>query len=74
MKPRTETPGLRCVYSRCLALRWAYAVAARARIAMAALIVALSRSGLQMVMDYDELERWTRVGYERGTRSRHGER
>jgi hypothetical protein len=41
---------------------------------MAALIVALSRSGLQMVMDYDELERWTRVGYERGTRSRHGER
>jgi hypothetical protein len=25
-------------------------------------------------MDYDELERWTRVGFERGTRSRHGER
>jgi hypothetical protein len=25
-------------------------------------------------MDYDELERWTRVGYERGMRSRHGER
>jgi hypothetical protein len=25
-------------------------------------------------LDYDELERWTRVGYERGTRSRHGER
>jgi hypothetical protein len=25
-------------------------------------------------LDYDELERWTRVGYERGTRSRNGER
>ena len=25
-------------------------------------------------LDYDEVERWTRVGYERGTRSRHGER
>ena len=25
-------------------------------------------------MDYDELERWTRVGYERGMRSRKGER
>jgi hypothetical protein len=25
-------------------------------------------------LDYDELERWTRVGYERGTRSRKGER
>jgi hypothetical protein len=24
--------------------------------------------------DYDELERWTRVGYERGMRSRKGER
>jgi hypothetical protein len=24
--------------------------------------------------DYDELERWTRVGYERGMRSRRGER
>ena len=25
-------------------------------------------------LDYDELERWTRIGYERGMRSRHGER
>ena len=25
-------------------------------------------------LDYGELERWTRVGFERGTRSRHGER
>jgi hypothetical protein len=25
-------------------------------------------------LDYGELERWTRVGYERGTRSRKGER
>jgi hypothetical protein len=25
-------------------------------------------------MDYDELERWTQIGFERGTRSRHGER
>jgi hypothetical protein len=25
-------------------------------------------------LDYDELERWTRVGYERGMRSRKGER
>jgi hypothetical protein len=24
--------------------------------------------------DYDELERWTRIGYERGMRSRKGER
>jgi hypothetical protein len=27
-----------------------------------------------MPMDYDELERWTRVGFERGTRLRRGER
>jgi len=25
-------------------------------------------------LDYEELVRWTRVGFERGTRSRHGER
>jgi hypothetical protein len=30
--------------------------------------------GRGLPMDYDELERWTRVGYERGTRSRRGER
>jgi hypothetical protein len=36
------------------------------------LIVAGGGHGLPM--DYDELERWTRVGYERGLRSRKGER
>jgi hypothetical protein len=30
--------------------------------------------GRGLPMDYDELERWTRVGYERGMRSRKGER
>jgi hypothetical protein len=30
--------------------------------------------GRSLPMDYVELERWTRVGYERGTRSRRGER
>jgi hypothetical protein len=36
------------------------------------LILAAGEHGLPM--DYDELERWTRVGYERGMRSRKGER
>jgi hypothetical protein len=36
------------------------------------LIVAGNGRGLPF--DYDELERWTRVGYERGMRSRKGER
>jgi hypothetical protein len=36
------------------------------------LILAGGDRGLPM--DYDELERWTRVGYERGMRSRKGER
>jgi hypothetical protein len=36
------------------------------------LIVAGGGHGLPL--DYDELERWTRVGYERGRRSRKGER
>ena len=36
------------------------------------LIVAGDHRGLPM--DYDELERWTRVGYERGMRWRKGER
>ena len=36
------------------------------------LIVAGDGRGLPF--DYDELERWTRVGYERGVRSREGER
>jgi hypothetical protein len=34
----------------------------------------LAGGGRSWPMDYDELERWTRVGFERGTRSRHGER
>jgi hypothetical protein len=36
------------------------------------LIVAGNGRGLPF--DYDELERWTRIGYERGMRSRKGER
>jgi hypothetical protein len=36
------------------------------------LIMAGGRNG--KAMDYDELERWTRVGHERGMRSRKGER
>jgi hypothetical protein len=36
------------------------------------LIAAAGDRGLPM--DYDELEHWTRVGYERGMRSRKGER
>jgi|SRR5512133_2595375 hypothetical protein len=34
----------------------------------------LAGGGRGLPMDYDELERWTRVGFERGTRSRRGER
>jgi hypothetical protein len=34
----------------------------------------LAAGGRGLPMDYDELERWTRVGYERGMRSRKGER
>jgi hypothetical protein len=34
----------------------------------------LAGGGRGVPFDYGELERWTRVGYERGTRSRHGER
>jgi hypothetical protein len=29
--------------------------------------------GRGLPMDYDELQRWTRVGYERGMRSRKGD-
>ena len=36
------------------------------------LILAGGARGLPI--DYDELARWTRVGYERGMRSRRGER
>jgi hypothetical protein len=34
----------------------------------------LAGNGRGLPFDYDELERWTRVGYERGERSRKGER
>jgi hypothetical protein len=34
----------------------------------------LAGNGRGLPFDYDELERWTRVGYERGMRSRRGER
>ena len=41
-------------------------------IAAGMLIMAAGREGKPL--DYDELERWTRVGFERGVRSRKGER
>ena len=34
----------------------------------------LAGRGRGLPMDYDELERWTRVGFERGMRSRKGGR
>jgi hypothetical protein len=34
----------------------------------------LAGGGHRFPLDYDELERWTPVGYERGMRSRKGER
>jgi hypothetical protein len=34
----------------------------------------LAAGGRGLPLDYDELARWTRVGYERGMRSRKGER
>jgi hypothetical protein len=33
----------------------------------------LAAGGLGRPLDYDELERWTRVGYERGMAFRHRE-
>jgi hypothetical protein len=41
-------------------------------VAAGMLIMAAGHDGKPM--DYDELERWTRVGFERGTRFRKGER
>ena len=41
---------------------------------VAAGILILAGNGRGIPFDYDELERWTRVGYERGMRSRKGER
>jgi hypothetical protein len=40
---------------------------------IAAGLLILAGGGRGMPLDYDELERWTRVGYERGTRSGNGE-
>jgi hypothetical protein len=34
----------------------------------------LAGGGRGLPMDYDELERWTRVGFERGTAAQRGER
>ena len=39
---------------------------------IAAGMLILAGGGRGLPLDYDELERWTRVGYERGTRSRNG--
>jgi hypothetical protein len=41
---------------------------------LAAGLLSLAAGGRGVPLDYDELERWTRVGYERGTKARHGER
>ena len=41
---------------------------------VAAGMLIMAGGGNGKPLDYDELERWTRVGYERGVRSRKGER
>jgi hypothetical protein len=41
---------------------------------IAAGMMILAGGGRGLPFDYDELERWTRVGFERGMRSRKGER
>jgi hypothetical protein len=41
---------------------------------IAAGMLILAGGGRGLPLDYDELERWTRVGYEHGTRSGPGER
>jgi hypothetical protein len=41
---------------------------------IAAGMLILAGGGHGVPLDYGELERWTRVGFERGTRSRQGER
>ena len=41
---------------------------------VAAGMLIMAGGGNGKPLDYDELERWTRVGYERGMRSRTGER
>jgi hypothetical protein len=42
--------------------------------AVGAGMLILAGDGRGLPFDYNELERWTRVGYERGIRSRKGER
>ena len=39
-----------------------------------AAMLILAGGGRGFPLDYDELERWTRIGFERGMRSREGER
>ena len=41
---------------------------------IAAGMLILAGGGHGVALNYGELERWTRIGFERGTRSRHGER
>ena len=41
---------------------------------IAAGMLILAAGGRGVPLDYDELERWTRVGYERGSAARRGER
>ena len=41
---------------------------------IAAGMLIMAGGGNGTPLDYDELERWTRVGFERGIRSRNGER
>lgn len=41
---------------------------------IAAGMLIMAAGGNGKPLDYDELERWTRVGYERGMRSRKGKR
>jgi hypothetical protein len=41
---------------------------------IAAGMLILAGGGHGVPLDYTELERWTRVGFVRGIRSRHGER
>jgi len=40
---------------------------------IAAGMMILAGGGRGLPLDYDELERWRRIGFERGTRSHNGE-
>jgi hypothetical protein len=53
--------------------RWVLAVQTGYELIGVGMLI-LAGGGRGLPMDYDELARWTRVGYERGTRSRRGER